>query len=475
MKKYSKIIYIILFVLISLTPLVLIDTTPDKVSEIDNRKYSAFPEKYNRYFFNKVEAYYEDRVGLRGDGLLLFSKLNEILFQYFEHPTYECGEDGYVFFKMSPPVLTEAFSDEFFHFITSADTYLKSRGIDFIYMQNPGKDDVYREKLHHGYTYDNHIYGILPERTANAGVDTLYTLNLLQEAKKTQQVFNIAYDAGHWNDEGRFIATSALYKRIKNHLPDMHFPEKEDFCIGKELIEHHKVLKTPLHEYVPKYVLNNPPPYVDMTDDFPNISIHPQHRYFLHWENPNSPNGKKILYFHGSFYVSHPDFLAGDAAEFTAIHNYENILNLPYYINLFEPDLVVFIASNYTLCSTYYDEDALINTDFNPALDSINANIYDHMLPSANWTCTTSEENPVTLTVSNPVEDGRYAYAVFDKNPDIVYDLTFDTEDSMLELVLQHSQIFPDDSGQIIIINKDGTSGYTMPFHGIDGLSGKAH
>ena len=75
--------------------------------------------------------------------------------------------------------------------------------------------------------------------------------------------------------------------------------------------------------------------------------------------------------FQGSYYNSLERFRLIDSSfkEYDVIHNYENVLNLDYYFNVFQPEIVIFEAAEYTINGNYFSWDGLYNKSLNPVLD----------------------------------------------------------------------------------------------------------
>lgn len=77
-----------------------------------------------------------------------------------------------------------------------------------------------------------------------------------------------------------------------------------------------------------------------------------------------------ILFFAGSFYNRNRDFLKTAFSRMYYVHNYQNFINLDYYLNIFQPDGVVLVSAEYTITPTYYDVGYLSEKKFNPIFES---------------------------------------------------------------------------------------------------------
>ena len=103
MKKIRMAI-IAMFAAALLAPVTAFNWEENVVSPIDNRALmnNPFGENYESEsgsLLSDLSAYVEDRIGFRDEMILGYTVLNDRLFHKMVHPTYDYGEDGYVFFK----------------------------------------------------------------------------------------------------------------------------------------------------------------------------------------------------------------------------------------------------------------------------------------------------------------------------------------------------------------------------------------
>ena len=62
-------------------------------------------------------------------------------------------------------------------------------------------------------------------------------------------------------------------------------------------------------------------------------------------------------------------YLANAFGEYIHIHDYQNVLDFPYYYNIFKPDCVIFEVAEYTFTNTYFDYEGMTQFNPNPPLD----------------------------------------------------------------------------------------------------------
>ena len=80
----------------------------------------------------------------------------------------------------------------------------------------------------------------------------------------------------------------------------------------------------------------------------------------------------RVLMFQGSYINSYGHKYYENAfGECIQVHNYQNVLNLPLYYNIFKPQAVDFELAEYTHKSGYFDYNRLKNLSYNPELKSL--------------------------------------------------------------------------------------------------------
>ena len=100
LKRTYSVIFITLFFLVLLLPLLFFNFQPDTISEIDNRKLAEFPLSGD--ITEGLTNYVNDRLGFRDELITAYTILNDKLFGKMVHPTYTYGKHGYVFFNYIP-------------------------------------------------------------------------------------------------------------------------------------------------------------------------------------------------------------------------------------------------------------------------------------------------------------------------------------------------------------------------------------
>lgn len=362
MKKIRMAI-IAMFAAALLAPVIAFNWEENVVSPIDNRALmnNPFGENYDSEsgsLLSDLSAYVEDRIGFRDEMILGYTVLNDRLFHKMVHPTYDYGEDGYVFFKTGRNVRFGEFHQEFARFIKEVQDYCEERDVPFLFVFNPAKTTVLSEKLRKGIHYDA---GWVQEFLAcldELGVNYVDNTPLMEEkTAEGEAVFNQVYNAGHWNDLGAFYGCNAILSRLQTFFPDLHVNTMEDYTVTQRLNTSLMVSEFPIHEYEP--VFEPVDPVEEVTDRYVSeVDMDSQYRTFRYLKNPRrmAEGAPRVLSFQGSYMNGMGyKFLENSFGEYIIVHAYQNIFNLDDYFNMFQPDCVIFETAEYTLTDDYYD------------------------------------------------------------------------------------------------------------------------
>lgn len=363
MKTALKKLLIAFLILLLFLPVLTMNFKKDVVSEIDNRTladFRGFLEKSlekssERGFANAFETYLSDRIGGRTQMVTAYQNLNRYLFHEMVHPSYTYGQDGYVFFKMHNNVQYGDFHQAFADMVIKINAYCKARNVPFYFMLNPEKTTVYSQYLPVGVVYNADWMTQLISTLEEAGVICVNNAEYLTEQSADAQVFNREYDAGHWNDLGCFLGMNQLFSKMHQQFPEVRELSRDDFNISTKLETSLLVSKFPISEETPVFELKQT--YCDLSDPLRSeVELDSSYRHFHYYLN-NAKDAEKlprVLIFQGSFLNSRPQFLVSNTSTDMGVHNYQNILNFPYWFNLANPDAVIFEVAEYTFSNTYH-------------------------------------------------------------------------------------------------------------------------
>lgn len=378
--KTFRMITLVLFAAAIIVPLAFFNFTPDSVSVIDNRKLTENPFQTAGDLTTNIENYVSDRIGFRDEMITCYTVMNDKLFGKMVHPSYKYGKDGYVF---GAGVSTStAFSDfhvAFADMVAEVQRYCEERDVPFLFVFNPAKPAIYQDKLADGINYNREWVDLflaeLDKRDINY-LDNTQTMLALRE--DGLDGFNRKYDANHWNYLGAYHGTHAILERLHEQCDTVHINSMDEFVISETLQTSLLVSQFPIREYVPSFGVK-----VKINslygDYYPELKLHSSYRGFGYYINQsdNVKNTPKALIFQGSYMNSYgAKFFQNAFHEYIFVHDYQNILDFPYYFNIFQPECVIFEVAEYTLNSTYFDYKKMQALDFNPAITSLSADAY---------------------------------------------------------------------------------------------------
>ncbi|MBO4235917.1 MAG: hypothetical protein J5928_05735 [Firmicutes bacterium] len=361
-------LYILSFMACLMVPLLFTNTKENVTSDFDNRQLVEFPDNSEEDFSKNVESYLRDRIGFRNEMVTAYQLLNAKLTGDMKHPLYTYGQDGYVFFNMKDNIEYGSYHQTFADAVLRMNEYCNTRGVKFYFVFSPEKSSVYRRYLPKGVNYNDEWVDELISYMESCGVTCVNNKELLTEKSFSEQVFNQQYDAGHWNDLGAFYGTNNLMKTINKDVPAVTEYLIDEFDVTTGIGDYLASSKFPIHEEIPVFTWKGE--WSDQTRDYDGINLHNNYPYFQYLVNQEGGDGKypRIMFFQGSYYNSRYKYLVGRTSEYIGIHDYQNVLDLDYYFNIFQPEIVVFEVAEYTFSDTYFDSSKMASIDYNPSL-----------------------------------------------------------------------------------------------------------
>lgn len=137
--KRIHIFRIILFSIIIIIPIITINFKENQVSSIDNRNLTNFSDITNGDITNNIESYIEDRIGFRDTMITAYTLGMDKIFNDMVHPSYQYGENGYIYSKLERVSFDEEFQEIFSDFIVKLQEYCNNNGIKFFMLWNQVK------------------------------------------------------------------------------------------------------------------------------------------------------------------------------------------------------------------------------------------------------------------------------------------------------------------------------------------------
>lgn len=376
--RYIKTVFLAIMAIMLILPLLAFNLEKDSISPIDNRKLSEFKLDAQDKT-EMLDSYIKDRIGFRSNSIDLYTELNDKLFGEMVHPTYTYGKDGYVFFKLGATEADVEFIEAFCSYLRQIQDYCEARRVPFLYCINPSKTTVYYRYLPDGYIYRNDFLTKLYESLDAYQVNYISNVELLEEKSFTEQVYNVKYDAGHWNDLGCFYGTNHMLEQIQEYFPAVKPHDAKDFLIEEKTEESLPVSHFSIHENVPYYENPAEKNVDNRTEEFSAVKLDENYRAFGVYGNKNPESGElpRVLFFHGSYYNSRVRFYDTSFQETYLVHNYQNLINFDYYFNLFKPECVILETAEYATTRGYFNIDRMKNKLLNPSYGTIQAQTHD--------------------------------------------------------------------------------------------------
>lgn len=374
--KKLHIATIILFFAVLLIPIVTFEWGNSVVSEIDNRMLTENPFGQNLGVsdtIKQLDPYVKDRIGLRTGMIRAYTRLSDSIFGEMVHPTYTYGQDGYVFFRATGggPHMGE-YHRQFAAMVAEIQRYCDERNIPFVFVFNPAKTSVLSDKLAEGINYNNGWVEEFLKLLDEYGVRYVDNTVILKEKTSAgEAVFNQQYNAGHWNDLGAFYGINAVLEQLQSDFPNLHVNSKDDFEITQKLNTTLMVSEFPINEYEPIFTAKEA--FLDISSELcGEVQMDEQYKTFAYRVNEaqKKQGAPKALVFQGSYINGMGyKFLANSFGEYIAVHDYQNVLNMPYYFNIFQPDCVIFEVAEYVFSDSYFSREGIKNFRLNSSLD----------------------------------------------------------------------------------------------------------
>ena len=450
--KKLKVLFIIIFFALLAVPLVAFNWEENVTSEIDNRALTNNPFGSN-YVAQEgigtaeaIDNYIQDRIGFRSEMITAYTVLNDRVFGEMVHPSYEYGKNGYVFSKMSRNPEYSEYHEDFVSVVKEIQDYCEARGVPFVFVFEPSKASVLTEYLPEGVNYQNDWVAMFLSELEAAGVNCVDNTKTLKEmAESGESVFNVKYNAGHWNDTGAFYGVNAILSELNAQGMNVSENEQSEFDIEQKLNTTLLVSKFAIHEYEPIYSHRCKIEY--RQSQYEEMEIHDQYRYFLYAvnEDAKAAGSPKMLVFQGSYMNGMGDvFMENSLGEYIAVHDYQNVLEFDYYFNIFKPEGVVFEAAEYTFLDIYFSHEKMKSFQLNPVL----ADFYGYEEKTASALVTAERGNMLTkIKAAELDEEAAYVYYVIG---DEIYDMRSTAESGEWEVTLENKQFA---SGKIITVN----------------------
>lgn len=461
--KILRILTIICFISVILIPILAFNFDEDAISAIDNRKLTANPFSAELMesgdLTENIENYVGDRIGLRDDMIRAYTILNDKIFGKMVHPSYVYGNDKYIFGQgLTVYPCYGEFHETFADMVLKIQNYCTERDVPFLFVFDPAKPAILTEYIPQGMNYDRKWVDLFFEALEERGVRYIDNTEILREkTAEGETVFNKKYDANHWNDLGVFYGTNQILQTMQKDIPEIHVNEKKELTFGETRQTTLPTSEFPIDEMVPNIEINMS--YESRTEEYSReISLDANYSGFNYLVNPKrveegSPRG---LIFQGSYMNGYGSkYLTNGFGEYIAVHDYQNVIDFPYYFNIFKPNCVVFEVAEYTFHDVFFNLERMKAMDLNPVLKSVlaeNDDIQDKKLEEDKFNVEKGEK--LTKIKWEPNVDISYGWIRMDT--EIIYDLKKNELGYETTILTEEYEQYIKDI-QIISVEENGT------------------
>src|SRR5699024_9266199 len=85
---------------------------------------------------------------------------------------------------------------------------------------------------------------------------------------------------------------------------------------------------------------------------------------YINYYNPKAKDAANALFFTGSYINNRYAYFSDSFSEINGIHNYNNVINADYYMNLFDSDIVLFEVAETAINPEYFNYEKLKEKTF---------------------------------------------------------------------------------------------------------------
>lgn len=355
-KKIYNTIFIVAFLAILATPLLLTRWESGGVSVEENRTLAKFPAVtaegiYNGQFTAQFETWFKDHMGLRdhmitANAILQFRVFNRML----DTSNYHIGPYGDINYATEEMLLDYAHlnlrkEDSVARLGQSFQTvsdWLEAQDVDFYYVQCYDKHSIYPEQFTNGVRQVGNISKtdqIINYLETSTTVNTISLKEPLLAAKPEYEVYSNWGDPTHWSPRGAFVGYQYMMEQINLQMESpLQVLQESDYNI--EIKNGGITLNKVVHEddYYEHFTLKAP--QAQLQDN--SVMGQWADQYHMVWKNPNAGNDTKLLLLCDSYYANYiADDIAESYGEVWMIWA-DYIGDLPQILEIYDPDLVIF-------------------------------------------------------------------------------------------------------------------------------------
>lgn len=352
-RKVADVLFVVLFIAMITVPFLMLDTTDEINSELENRAMTRWPGIH----FDKLHTewyghYVEDRVGFRDEAIKINADLNYRLFGDFSEELHMFGKDGYIFPADDGYVqnyqrinIDETLMENLITYASRTDVYAKENGCLFVLMICPNKSSVYGDYMPETIYVDEtkeSTLDLAKRRLTEEGVTCVIPHEEFRVQKEEEQIYNVKYDCAHWNDLGALYGLMLADEIICETYEDIPVMQRGDFALIWEEVESLEFYTTdePIYDKLPKLQLMQNPAVETDGPYRADVPMQPGHA-IAYYYNENAMSDRTILVLHDSFMDYKENWYTYRYRE-VYYGSRVNYTNMKAYIDLIQPDVIIF-------------------------------------------------------------------------------------------------------------------------------------
>jgi hypothetical protein len=354
--KNLSIVGTVIFLSVLVTPMLFVNFSGGEISERENRVFASRPPISLLFtdptsFVNQFDNWFSDNIGFREYMINSYKAIDslDVRVQYTDGQyTYLVGEEGHHFFAhtngwminkfQGEPFLSQARLTALVDGLSKIKAFLDERNIPFVVMFATDKETIYPEfypksiKKGEGEPQLETITKYVREKTY---VDVFNLIESLYDEKENYLLYpkDNKGDLAHYNEMGAFFAYQELMEHIDDYIPNIHTFQINDIDILKN------------ENGVVDIKLKNEASFkLADAEFFDGVDIN--HASFEAYENLDSELPTILImrdsYMGSGIFLSR--YIPRHFGKTISFHFY-NMKYFYNYVELFEPDIVVFEVS----------------------------------------------------------------------------------------------------------------------------------
>lgn len=360
--------FILFFLILIIIPPIITNHKKDEHSKLDNKslfEISSFKEILDNPMI--LEDYLSDRIGFRDSLIALNTNMLTQSVNVLNHPLYDYGKNDEVYYKFTKPEDLSDYIDEFSDFIEKLQNYVEGEGKEFLFVITPSKNSVYPEYIPDTIVYNNENMDRLKKSLKEKNINTLNLTNYLINAKSEGRMFYKKYNVGHWSDRGSVVGIENIISQLRKTNGNVQPFNSQNFNTGYKLKKYLPTSKVLINEnietYIPK-IVSSERDKVKLDAVHKELSLDKNFNTYINYYNPKAKNAADALFFTGSYMNNRYAYFSDSFSEINGIHNYNNIIDADYYMNLFDSDIVLFEVAETAITPEYFNYDRLKEKTF---------------------------------------------------------------------------------------------------------------